>query len=152
MCLQAVLTLPQLEPPADLDAARAALENAVTCQRKVRSSHQEAAKTTATAKSALEGTRKRLDKAREVLADAPPEAELATRLAAITLADDGVGRASRQATARQTELTAAEKSRAALVADEQRAWAALNTARDKLVEVVRGAPAVASSQGLAAAW
>ncbi len=152
VCRQAVLKLPQLEPPADLDAARAALGMAVAALRHARAEHQESAKAAASAKSARDGTRSRLDKAVQVMAGAPPEAELSRQLEAIIAADEAVASASRSAVARQTELAAAERSRTALAEDEQQAWAALNTARDKLVELVRGAPAIASSQGLATAW
>ncbi|MGO8961129.1 MAG: AAA family ATPase [Streptosporangiaceae bacterium] len=152
VCRQAVLTLPAREPPADLDAARAALQKALATQRQARTEHQEAAKATASAKSVLDRTRSRLDNAAEVMAGTPPEPDLNRQLDAIVAADAAVTSASRAAAARQTELAAAERSRAALVEDEQQAWAALNAARDTLVEVVRGAPAIAHNQGLAAAW
>ena len=152
VCQQAVGTLPRLAPPADLDAARTALEKALAAQRQARTAHQDAAKATASAKSLLDGTRSRLDKAAQVMADTPVETDLTRQLEAIITADEAAARASREATARQTELAAAEKTRAALVEDEQDAWAALNAARDTLVQVVRGAPALPSGQGLAAAW
>ncbi len=72
------------------------------------------------------------------MADALPEAELAAQLGAISAADDAVARTRAAARACQTELAAAEKSRAALEADERKAWADLGTARDKLVPL--GAP------------
>ncbi len=151
VCRQPVATLPKLDPPADLDAAQAGLEAAIRSQRQTRTAHQDAAKGTAAAKSALDTTRSRLDKAAQVMAAAPAEADLTAHLEAIALADEAVATTSRDAAARQAELTAAERSRAALVDDERRAWAALSTARDKLVGL--GAPAVgpgASSAGSAA--
>jgi DNA repair protein SbcC/Rad50 len=163
VCRQLVQSVPPREPPADLDTARAGLEAAARSQRQAGNAHQEAARATASAKSALDGTRARLDKAAQVMADAPDEAELSRQLAAIVAADEAVTKAARESAARQNELAAAEKSRAALVADEQQAWAALSAARDKLVAL--GAPAVGPGTGgavktagvadrpdLAAAW
>ena len=152
VCQQKVLTLPAHLAPADVSAARSALEAATSAQRTASSAHQEAAKATASAQSALDGTRRRLDKAADVMAAAPAEAELTRQLDAIAAADGAVASTRAAATACQTELAAAEKSREALQADEQRAWAALGMARDKLVAL--GAPAVAAGTGqdLAAAW
>jgi DNA repair protein SbcC/Rad50 len=152
VCQQKVQTLPVHPAPADLSAAREALATATAAQRTARAAHQEAARATASAQSALDGTRRRLDKAAEVMATAPAEAELTRQLDAIAAAEDAVARTRAAATACQTELAAAEKSREALQADEQRAWAALSMARDKLIAL--GAPAVAAGTGqdLAAAW
>ena len=152
VCQQKVTTLPAHLAPADVSAAQRALETATAAQRTARSAHQEAARATASAQSALDGTRARLDKAAEVMADAPAEAELTRQLEAIAAADDAVARTRAVASGCQTELAAAEKSREALQADEQRAWAALAAARDKLVAL--GAPTVAAGTGqdLAAAW
>ncbi|HTX86165.1 MAG TPA: SMC family ATPase [Streptosporangiaceae bacterium] len=152
VCQQKVTTLPAHLAPADVSAAQRALETATAAQRTARSAHQEAARATASAQSALDGTRARLDKAAEVMADAPAEAELTRQLEAIAAADDAVARTRAAASGCQTELAAAEKSREALQADEQRAWAALAAARDKLVAL--GAPTVAAGTGqdLAAAW
>jgi DNA repair protein SbcC/Rad50 len=152
VCQQKVAVLPAHLAPADVSAAQRALETATAAQRTARSAHQEAAKTTASAQSALDGIRARLDKAAEVMADAPAEAELTRQLEAIAAADDAVARTRAVASGCQTELAAAEKSREALQADEQRAWAALAAARDKLIGF--GAPTVAAGTGqdLAAAW
>jgi exonuclease SbcC len=152
VCQQRVQTLPAHPAPADLSAAREALATATAAQRTARAAHQEAAKATASAQAALDGTRRRLDNAAEVMATAPAEAELTRQLEAIVAAEDAVARTRATATACQTELAAAEKSREALQADEQRAWAALSMARDKLIAL--GAPAVAAGTGqdLAAAW
>jgi DNA repair protein SbcC/Rad50 len=151
VCRQRIGTLPAQEAPADLSAARTKLETAAKSQRQAQTAYQEAARATATAQAALDGTQSRLDKAAEVMASATPEAELTEQLQAIVIADDAVASARTEATARQTELTAAEKSRSALEADERRAWAELSAARDKLVPL--GVPAVGSgSEDLAAAW
>ena len=74
------------------------------------------------------------------MAEVPPEADAERQLAAIQAADEAVTKARNEAAAGDTELAAAEKSRAALVAEEQEAWAALAAARDKLVSL--GAPPV----------
>jgi len=149
VCRQTIRVLPPHEAPADLAAARTALESATKAQRDARIADQEATRATAAAKSALGGTQARLDKAAQVMADARPETELARQLEAITAADEAVAKTRAEATARQTELTAAERSRGALAAEERQAWSWLGTARDKLVAL--GAPPV-DAQDLAAAW
>jgi len=158
VCRQRIVTLPDREAPADLHAAEAAVNAATSAQRKADSAHRDAGNAAAAASSSLAGTQGRLDKAAQVMADIPAEAELAAQLEAIAAADDSVTKTRDVATARQTELAAAEQARGALVADEQRAWEALGTARDKLVGL--GAPAVsrqvsadgAGASDLAAAW
>jgi len=149
VCRQTIRVLPPHEAPADLAAARTALESATKAQRDARIAHQDATRATAAAKSALGGTQARLDKAAQVMADAVAETELARQLEAITAADEAVAKTRAEATARQTELTAAERSRGALAAEERQAWSWLGTARDKLVAL--GAPPV-DAQDLAAAW
>ena len=151
VCQQLVQALPAHEAPASLSAARTALETVTKSQRHVREAHQEAAKSTASAQTALDRTQARLEKAAQVMAGIPAEIELTERLEAISIADEAVASTRIQATARQTELMAAEKSRAALVAEEERAWATLGAARDKLVGL--GAPAVGTpGQDLASSW
>lgn len=158
VCRQRILTLPAREAPADLNAAEATVKTATSAQRKADAAHRDAGNAMAAARSTLAGTQARLDKAAQVMADIPAEAELATGLEAIAAADDAVNKTREVATARQTELAAAEQARGALVADEQRAWAALSTARDSLVGL--GAPAVgrqvaadgAGASDLASAW
>ncbi len=164
VCRQPVREMPAGQAPADLDAAAAAVDTAAAAQRTAQAAHQDTARAAAAADSALAGTQARLERAAQVMAGIPAEDELASQLEAIAAADDAVARTSAQATARQTELAAAEQARSALVADEQRAWAALGTARDKLVGL--GAPAIgaaaaagrqvaadeADPNSLAAAW
>ena len=152
VCLRRIDVLPPREAPADLAAARTRLDAATTAQRTARAAHQDAVKAAASAKSALQGTQTRLEKAAAVMADHQPEEELVRQLEAIAAADAAVSKTRAQASARQTELAAAEKARAALAADEQRAWAALAAARDKLVPL--GVPPVATGAGqnLATAW
>jgi DNA repair protein SbcC/Rad50 len=152
VCRQAVVALPPHEPPADLESARARLAAGSAAHRQAQKAHQDAAKTTASAAASLEGTRRRLDRAAEVMAGTPPEAELTDLLDAIVAADRAAAAARDAANSRQVELSGAENSRADLAEAEQHAWAALNVARDKLVAL--GAPAVATGSGrdLAAAW
>ena len=140
VCRQRIAMLPDRTAPADLDAAEAAVGAATKAQRTAQGRHQDAVKAAAAASSALAATQARLDKAAQVMADIPAQAELVAWLEQIAAADDAVTRTRQQSSARQTELAAAERARQALVTDEQRAWASLNAARDKLVGL--GAPAV----------
>jgi DNA repair protein SbcC/Rad50 len=152
VCRQQVSVLPAHQGPTDLSAARVTLDTATKAQRLARTVHQDAAISAAAASSALATTQGRLDKAALVMADAPSEDSLTRLLDSIAAADDTLIKARTQAAARQTELTAAQRSRDALAAAEQRAWAQLNTTRDTLVPL--GAPAIATGSGedLAAAW
>jgi DNA repair protein SbcC/Rad50 len=158
VCRQQVHVLPPHQTPTSVSTARTSLDAARKAQQQAATARHEAGKSAASAKSALDNTLARLDKAAQVMADTPPEAELTAQLDAITAADDAVAATRTQATALQTEFAAAEKSRASLTAAEDKAWATLGTERDRLVGL--GAPAVslgasASSpvgQGLAAAW
>jgi len=152
VCRQVILALPPHAPPADLESARARLSAASTAHRQAQRTHQDAAKATASAAAALDGTRRRLDRAAEVMAGTPPEAELTEVLESIVAADSALAAARDAASASQSECTAAERSRAALADAEKRAWAVLTADRDKLVAL--GAPAVATGAGqdLAAAW
>ena len=125
VCQQQVTALPRHVAPADLSAARSALDTATKAQRQARTVHDAAAKATVSAKSALDGTQARLGKASLVMADAESEADLASLLDSITAADAAMTAARAQAAVRQTEFSAAERSRAALAAGEQRAWAQL---------------------------
>jgi exonuclease SbcC len=151
VCQQRVATLPRHETPANVSAARTALDMSEKTEHQVRQSHQEASRATAAARAAFEHTQTRLTKAAEVMADVAPEAELRQQLEAICIADDAVAGTRTEAIARLNELAAAEKSRAALVAEEDKAWATLGATRDKLVSL--GAPAVGGKgQDLALAW
>jgi DNA repair protein SbcC/Rad50 len=152
VCRQAIRTLPPQATPADLSTAMLAREAAALAQREARDAHAAAVTATASAQTALDGTQGRLDKAAEVMSGVPAEDELTAQLAAIAAADREVAASRAAAAARQAELAAAEKSRGTLIAAEQRAWADLSAARDKLVPL--GAPAVgtSTSTGLASAW
>jgi exonuclease SbcC len=152
VCRQRVAVLPQHETPADLASARRTLDAAATAQRTARAAHQDAVKAAAAAASALQVTQARLEKAGAVMADAPAPDVLREQLAAIAVADATAAQAGRTATARQHDLAAAEKSRTALADDEERAWAALAAARDKLVPLGVPARPAGGGQDLAAAW
>jgi exonuclease SbcC len=152
VCRQVVATLPPQETPADLTATMRARETAENSQRQLRAAHAEALTATASAKTTLDGTQSRLDKAAQVMSEVPAADELTGQLAAIAAADSAVTGTRSAAAARQAELAAAEKARGALIAAEHQAWADLSAARDKLVPL--GAPAVGTSSttDLVAAW
>jgi DNA repair protein SbcC/Rad50 len=149
VCRQRVQVLPARAAPADLTAARAALDQTVAAQRQARTAHAAADKAAAAAESDLAGTQRRLDNAARVMADVQDEAELTRQLEAIVAADAAAAAARNQATARQTELAMAERARESLADSEQRAWAALRAARDTLV--AHGAPALETAD-LAVSW
>ncbi|HUC22990.1 MAG TPA: SMC family ATPase [Streptosporangiaceae bacterium] len=148
VCRQRIVALPAPEAPADLNAAEAAVGPATAARRKAQKAHEDAGKAAAAASSSLAETRDRLDKAAQVMADVPAEAELTSQLEAIAVADSAVTRTRDEATARQTELAAADQARRALDADEKRAWAKLNAERDKLVGL--GAPAIGADTAVPA--
>jgi DNA repair protein SbcC/Rad50 len=151
VCRQLVTALPAHQAPVNVSAARTAVEAARKSQHQARTAHQDAARATASARSVADGTGARLDKAAQVMAGVAPEGELTAQLEAIAIADDIVARTQTQAAGLRTELAAAERSRAALGADEAKARAKLGTERDKLVGL--GAPAVGTGgEGLAEAW
>jgi DNA repair protein SbcC/Rad50 len=149
VCRQRVRTLPQHEAPADLAAAAAELDRAKAAQRLARTAHADADKAATTAAADLDSTQRRLAKAAEVMAAVPAEAELAAQLSAIEAADNAAANARSAASASVTEFAAAERARESLTASEQRAWAALRAARDKLV--AHGAPALETAD-LAVSW
>src|SRR5215469_12243514 len=104
VCRQRVQTLPKSAPPADLTAATAARDRALAAQRAARTAHAEADKSAASAASDLTGTQRRLNKAAEVMAGIPAEAELIGQLQAIAGAEAAASGARTEATARQHEL------------------------------------------------
>ena len=149
VCRQPVQTLPAHEAPADLAGADTELERARAALRLARTAHTDADKAAAAAAAELDGTRRRLAKAAEVMTAVPAETELAAQLAAIDAADQATVAARSAASASVTEFAAAERAREALTASEQQAWAALRSARDQLVAL--GAPALETPE-LAEAW
>ncbi|MGH3191646.1 MAG: AAA family ATPase, partial [Streptosporangiaceae bacterium] len=149
VCLQPVASLPHHRVPADLDEARAAVGAAETELNRVRTAHGRSVTATAVASRAAEAAQLQLGKVSATLADAPSEADVAQALEAIAQADEAIREARKDAAARRANLSAADKDRASLSADEQRAWAQLRKSRDSVVWI--GAPAVEDA-GLAAAW
>jgi DNA repair protein SbcC/Rad50 len=158
VCEQKVKVLPARAVPASLKAAQAKADATAKAQRSASDVHHKAAMAVVADQSKLDETRGRLDKAAEVMAGVPAEEDLHHQLNAIGNADAIMASARAEATARGTELSAAEAAREELVAAERKAWAELSAARDKLV--VLGAPAIAQAtvlagttgSDLAAAW
>jgi DNA repair protein SbcC/Rad50 len=155
VCRRRIGVLLPVQTPADLAAARAAVDAASKAHRQAQSAHSNAATATAVAEKALTDTQTRLENAARVMAGIAAETDLATALQAILAADADATTARGRASAAQIELAAAEKSRTALVAAEHKAWTALGAARDKLVGL--GAPAVGTAGAptgpdLASAW
>jgi len=149
VCLQAIETIKPRQTPASLTAAKAAVDQTAAAQLKARVTEQDAAKATAAARSRLDAIQVRLARAAQVMRGVPAEDELQQQLTAISTADEAAASTRKEAASRQVELAAAEKSRTALGAAEQRARADLSLARDKLVGL--GAPAVGPAD-LAQAW
>jgi exonuclease SbcC len=152
VCQQEVKVLPARAVPASLKTAQAKADATAKAQRHASDLHQKAAMAVVAAQSKFDETRGRLDKAAQVMAGVPAEEDLHHQLNAIGNADAIMASARAEATARGTELSAAEAAREELVAAERQAWAELSAARDKLV--VLGAPAIATAGAgdLAAAW
>ena len=149
VCLRPVTALPHHEAAADLSRARADSETAAQEHKRLLREHREAEKETAGARGTAEATRRRLAEADAFLRDSPSEAEVAMQLNLVAEADQALDAARRQAVARRAAVSTAERERAALVADEKKAWAALRRSRDAVVGL--GAPEVDAAD-IAAAW
>jgi exonuclease SbcC len=149
VCLQPVTALPHHPAAADLGQARKVSEAAAQEHGRLVRRHADAAKVTAAARSTAEATRRRLAEVGSLLLGSPAEAEVAMQLKLIAGADQALEAARRDAGARRAAVSAAERERAALVADEKKAWAALHRSRDPAVAL--GAPEV-DAASLAAAW
>ena len=149
VCLRPVTALPQHHAAADLGRARKASEAAAQEHKRLLRKHRDAATAAAGARAAADATRRRLAEVDSFLRGSPSEAEVAMQLKLIVAADQALDAARRDATARRSAVSAAERERAALVADEKKAWAALHRSRDPVVGL--GAPEVDAAD-LAAAW
>jgi len=154
VCLRPVTELPRHSVPADLMESRAAVDWSADAVNKARAERDQAAKVAAVAAGELETTVKRAERiaavlASAALADASSEPEVGALLGAIAVADERVGRARAAAREARSAATAAERERTGLGEEERRAWAALGSVRDSVVQL--GAPAVDGSD-LAAAW
>src|SRR5215467_4253592 len=149
VCLRPVTALPQHQAAADLGHARKASEAAAQEHKRLLRKHADAATAAAGARAAAEATRRRLAEVDSFLRGSPSEAEIAMQLKLIVTADQALDAARRDVTARRSAVSAAERERAGLVADEKKAWAALHRSRDPVVGL--GAPEIDAAD-LAAAW
>ncbi|HKB31874.1 MAG TPA: SMC family ATPase [Streptosporangiaceae bacterium] len=149
VCLRRVTEQPHHAAPADLTAAAARADAAAKDHRHARAAHRDAGQAVAGAYAAVSATERRLAEIAGNLAGAQAEAEVDASLAAIAGADDAADQARRLAAAARAAVTAAQRARAALTAEEQAAWAALRQSRDRVVGL--GAPP-ASEADLATAW
>jgi exonuclease SbcC len=149
VCLRRVTELPHHLVPADLVESRAAVDWSAKAVIKARADRDQAAKTTAVATGDLETTAKQAERLARVLADASSESEVGALLEAIAVADQRSGKARAAAREARSAAAAAGLARTGLGEEEGRAWAALGSVRDTVVQL--GAPAVDGSD-LAAAW
>jgi exonuclease SbcC len=149
VCLRPVSELPHHPVPADLMESRAAVDWSAKEVRKARADRDQAAKATAVAGGDLETTSKQAERVAAALADAPSESEVGALLEAIVVADERVAKARVTARDARAAAAAAERERTGLDEDERRAWTALRSVRDAVVQL--GAPAV-DGHDLAAAW
>ena len=149
VCQQPVAALPHHAAAADLGQARKASETAAQEHRRLLRAHGDAAAVTAGARSTAEATRRRVAEVESLLRGSPSEAEVAMQLKLIVVADQALEAARRDVAARRAAVSAAERERAGLVADEKTAWATLHRSRDPVVGL--GAPEVDTAD-LAAAW
>jgi exonuclease SbcC len=149
VCLRPVTTLPRHAAAADLGRPRAASEAAALEHKRLARQHGDAAQATAGARSTAQATQRRLAEVESLLGESPSEAEVAMQLKLIVVADQALDAARRAVAARRAAVSAAERERASLVAEEKKAWAALRRSRDPVVGL--GAPEVDAAD-LAQAW
>ncbi|HEY1920858.1 MAG TPA: SMC family ATPase [Streptosporangiaceae bacterium] len=149
VCLQPVAELPHHPAPADLAAARAAVEDAKKQRKRAADAAGLAARSVAGATSSLAAATAALDRNAAALAGAPAEDEVAAMLAAIEVAEEAFRQARRDAAGCRASLEEAERGRASLDEEERQAWARLRGARDSVVAL--GAPAVEAGD-LTAGW
>ncbi len=149
VCLRPVTALPHHPVPADLVESRAAVDWAAEAVKKARAERDSAASEHAGAARDVRNTQEQAERVDAVLADAARESEVRGLLDAVAVADERLNRARAAARAARAAFVAAERQRAGLADEERRAWAALGSVRDSVVQL--GAPAAAGSD-LAAAW
>jgi exonuclease SbcC len=149
VCRQRVHDLPHHEVPADLGAARDAVKAAKSRVTAARRTHADAREAAATARADVTSARKQADELTAELRDAPPAGDVDTALAEREAADAAAERARVAARAARNAVEQAQKERAALRDEEQRAWSSLRQSRDGFVAL--GVPAV-EGDDLAAAW
>ncbi|GAB1515869.1 AAA family ATPase [Actinophytocola sp. KF-1] len=149
VCRQQVHDLPHHAVPADLDDARAAVKAAKSRVTASRKAHGEASKAAAGARAEVEAVERQSAELTAELRAAPPLAEVEAALEKREAADAAAERARTRARAARRAVEDAQKERAALGDEEQRAWQALRASRDRYVAL--GAPPVEGTD-LAAAW
>src|SRR5262249_5017203 len=140
VCLRPVTALPQHRAAADLGQARKASEASAQEHKRLLRKHAEAATAAAGARGAAGAPPSRLAEVHSFLRGSPSETEVATQLKLIAAADQALDAARRDVTAVRSAVSAAERERAGLVADEKKAWATLHRSRDPVVGF--GAPDV----------
>jgi exonuclease SbcC len=149
VCLQPVSSVAHHPTPADLAEAKTTLGSAQEQLRREQTAHQKAASATAAASSAIDGTKKQMERLATTLAEAPSEAHVVASLEAVIKADQTLSQAQQEARTRRAELSAAEIDRSSLNEEETQARAELSRSRDSVVRL--GAPAIEDTD-LAAAW
>ncbi len=149
VCLRPVTALPHHEVPADLLEAKAAADWAAQAARQERTASDQAGQAAAVAQRDADEVTRRLADTAGALTGAPPEDEVTVTLGAIAQASQALSDAQKSGRSARQALVAAERDRAALTQEERRAWAALSSARDSVVQF--GAPPTAETD-LTAAW
>lgn len=149
VCRRQVDDLPHHEVPADLGAARDAVKEARARVTAARRAHGDASKAAAAARADVTSAQKQVDELAAELRDAPTAEDVDKQLAEREAADAAADRARAAARAARTAVEQAQKDRAALRDEEQRAWSSLRASRDAFVAL--GVPAVDGTD-LAAAW
>ena len=149
VCLRRLTEVPHHATPADLGRARAATETAAKAARRSKAEHAAADRAAAAAHGTAEATRRQLAELTEVLAECPPEDEVAATIKNITRAEEEIRRARKAAAAGRAAAGDANRDRSSLAGAERQAWTALRDARDRVVRL--GAPP-ADAADLAKAW
>ena len=149
VCLRRLTEVPHHATPADLGRARVATEAAAKEARRIKAEHAAADRAAAAARGTAEATRRQLAGLTEVLAEYPPEDEVAATIKNIAAAEEEIRRARRAAAAGRAAAGAASRDRSSLHGAERQAWTALRDARDQVVRL--GAPP-ADPADLAKAW
>jgi exonuclease SbcC len=149
VCRQQVHDLPHHELPADLDDARAAAKTAKAAVTTARRAHADASKAAATAQADVAALDKQAADLAADLRDAPPAAEVEDTLRKRESADAAAEKARTAARIARTAVERAQRDRAELSEEEQRAWSALRASRDRFVAL--GVPPVEGTD-LDVAW
>ncbi|HEV7649474.1 MAG TPA: SMC family ATPase [Actinophytocola sp.] len=149
VCRRQLDDLPHHEVPADLGAAREAVKGAKARGTAARRAHGDASKAAAAARADVTSARQQADELVAELRGAPAAEDVDKQLGEREAADAAADRARAAARAARTAVEQAQRERAALRDEEQRAWSSLRASRDAFVAL--GVPAVEGTD-LAAAW